>query len=183
MTNQQHCQSCGMPMAAPEDFGKQYDGTKSEDFCCHCYPEGMFNNPQETLAEMVATCAPYLVESGDSPNLAAATEMLEAFLPTLKRWKPTGQIITFHLKEGTTPEAFLAASDRLQSEFLSQAPGFISRQLMVIDGVWTDWVIWQTMGAAEAAMHNSMSHEAGQAFLAMVGDVVEQQYYPLERAY
>jgi len=87
MENLIHCQSCGMPMSEDADYGKNADGSKNEDYCCHCYPNGAFNNPKETLHEMIESCAPFLVEAGECPDNESARKMLSEFLPTLKRWK------------------------------------------------------------------------------------------------
>ena len=34
------CQSCGMPLTAPEQFGKNADGTTNGDYCVYCCPNG-----------------------------------------------------------------------------------------------------------------------------------------------
>jgi len=86
MQNEIHCQSCGMPMTGDDMFGKNADGSKNEDYCCHCYPNGMFENPLETIEEMIESCVPYIVEAGACPDADSARKMLAEFLPTLKRW-------------------------------------------------------------------------------------------------
>lgn len=88
MTNQ--CQSCAMPLTNPEDYGKNTDGTPSADYCCHCYPAGAFNNPNETLEEMINSCAPFMADDPDCPfynDLAGAKNYLGETLPNFKRWK------------------------------------------------------------------------------------------------
>jgi len=87
MTDAKFCQSCGMPMTEENLFGKNADGSKNEDYCCYCYPNGAFNNPDETLEEMIETCAPFLVEAGECPDTETAKKMLAEHLPTLKRWR------------------------------------------------------------------------------------------------
>ena len=87
MENVLFCQSCGMPMGEEGLFGKNADGSKNEDYCCYCYPNGAFNSPDETLEEMIETCVPFLVEAGECPDVESARKMLSEFLPTLKRWK------------------------------------------------------------------------------------------------
>jgi hypothetical protein len=74
-------------MAQETDFGKNGDGSKNTDYCCHCYPNGAFNNPDETLEEMIDSCAPFLIEYGVCSDLDAAKKMLGEQLPFLKRWK------------------------------------------------------------------------------------------------
>jgi len=184
MENQIHCQSCGMPMTAEPEYGKNADGSKNEDYCCHCYPNGAFTNPSETMEEMIETCVPFIVEAGDfAKDEKSARKLLTEFLPTLKRWKKQGMIISFKLKDGVTVEDFLAASDEIQENYLSQCKGFISRQLMIIDGTWTDWVIWETIADANNSMEQSMESESGKKFTALVGEILEYNLYPLERAY
>ena len=92
-------------------------------------------------------------------------------------------IITFKLKDDVSSEDFLAASDEIQEKYLSKCKGFISRQLMMIDGVWTDWVIWETMADANIAMEQSMADESAKKFTSLIGEIVENNFYPLERAY
>ena len=87
MQNENYCQSCGMPMTEDALFGKNADGGKNEDYCCYCYPNGAFSNPNETMEEMIESCAPFIVEAGEAPDAESAKKMLEEFLPTLKRWK------------------------------------------------------------------------------------------------
>ena len=87
MENMKFCQSCGMPLTEEALHGKNADGSKSEDYCCYCFPNGAFNSPDETLEQMIETCIPYLVESGDAPDEEGARKMLQAHLPNLKRWK------------------------------------------------------------------------------------------------
>ena len=87
MENLIHCQSCGMPMTEDSHYGKNTDGSKNEDYCCHCYPDGAFTNPNETMEEMIESCVPYLVEDGVCSDNESARKMLSEFLPTLKRWK------------------------------------------------------------------------------------------------
>ena len=183
MENMIHCQSCGMPMTEENLFGKNADGSKNEDYCCYCYPNGAFENPNETMEEMIEACIPYMVEAGVCPDNDSARTLLTEFLPTLKRWKKQGMIISFKLKDGVSAEEFLLASDEIQDNYLSKRKGFIARQLMIIDGVWTDWVIWETMTDAENAMHQSMENESAQKFTSFVGEVLEHNLYPIERSY
>jgi hypothetical protein len=35
-----HCMSCNMPMKKEDDFGTNADGTKNEEYCCHCLVNG-----------------------------------------------------------------------------------------------------------------------------------------------
>lgn len=78
------CQSCGMPLNSEEMYGKNVDGTKNEDYCIYCYPEGKFNNPNETLVEMVESCIPFMMKDGYTEE--EARNYLNTTLKDLKRW-------------------------------------------------------------------------------------------------
>ena len=80
------CQSCGMPLTAPEQFGKNADGTTNGDYCVYCCPDGEANM-RGTLDEMIDFCAPLEVKLGLFPDEKAARDALSAYLPTLKRWR------------------------------------------------------------------------------------------------
>ncbi|WP_167958738.1 zinc ribbon domain-containing protein [Anaerosporobacter faecicola] len=82
------CQSCGMPMTEEEQFGTNADGTKNEEYCKYCYSNGSFGK-DETLEEMIESCAPFMVQEGDCKTIEEAKEMLKEYLPTLKRWRNT----------------------------------------------------------------------------------------------
>jgi len=184
MENTIHCQSCGMPLTEEPSYGKNADGTKNTDYCCYCYPSGAFNNPSETMEEMIESCVHFLVEDGEfAKDAESARKLLTEFLPTLKRWKKHGMIISFKLKDGVTAEEFLSASDEAQEKFLSKCKGYICRQLMIADGAWTDWVIWETMADANSAMEKSMENESAVKFTSLIGETLDYSLYPLERAY
>ena len=78
------CQSCEMPLAKPEDFGREADGSASPDYCRHCYENGAFANPDETMEEAIESCIPYCREEFESGE-AARKHFMESF-PELKRW-------------------------------------------------------------------------------------------------
>ena len=80
------CQSCGMPISKEEYYGKNADGSKNEDYCSYCFPNGEFNNPNETMDEMIEACIPHVIEAGVCPDEESAKKMMQEFLPTLKRW-------------------------------------------------------------------------------------------------
>ena len=81
------CQSCGLcPIADENMCGTNADGSKSDDYCRYCFPNGAFNKPDETMEEMVESCAPDLVEYEGYADLEAAKKYLRELYPTLKRW-------------------------------------------------------------------------------------------------
>ena len=84
MENAIHCQSCYMPMDAPEKFGTEADGSPSSDYCVHCFKKGDFLW-KATLEEAVESNIPWWRGEGESDDIARA-RIMEVF-PKLKRWK------------------------------------------------------------------------------------------------
>ncbi|MCL2610929.1 MAG: zinc ribbon domain-containing protein [Defluviitaleaceae bacterium] len=87
MENEIFCQSCGMPMTEENLHGKNKDGSKNEDYCCYCFPNGEFTNPNETLEQMIESCIPFIIEAGEAPDEDSARKMCQEYMPNLKRWK------------------------------------------------------------------------------------------------
>lgn len=79
------CQSCGMPMENAEMYGINKDGSKNDEYCIYCYPNGEFNNPNETFEEMVETCVPFMMKEGYTEE--QARNYLNETLKDLKRWQ------------------------------------------------------------------------------------------------
>lgn len=80
------CQSCAMPMTQEEHFGKNIDGTKNEDYCAYCIPEGVLDS-ECTMEEMIETCIPFALEAGVYKDAEEAREGMKGYFPTLKRWQ------------------------------------------------------------------------------------------------
>lgn len=80
------CQSCGMPMETEEVFGQNADGSKNQDYCVHCFKNGKFNSPNETVEEMIETCVPFYAEA-QKVSKEEARKVLKEILPQLKRWR------------------------------------------------------------------------------------------------
>ena len=80
------CQSCGMPMRSPDQYGRHADGQENPEYCIYCCPKGE-ENMTGTLEEMIRFCAPLEVKLGLHPDEATARARLAAYLPTLRRWK------------------------------------------------------------------------------------------------
>ncbi len=76
------CQSCAMPLAKPEDFGTAADGSKSEEFCTHCYQGGEYTAPDMNIDQMADIVAGFMDKSGDEAAKAARES-----LAGLKRWR------------------------------------------------------------------------------------------------
>ena len=79
-----YCQSCHMLLETEDERGTNNDGTKSEDYCVHCFEKGEFTGYQ-TLEEVIEDSVNYAELAGLTKE-----EMLEyakKIYPTLKRWK------------------------------------------------------------------------------------------------
>lgn len=83
--NMNICQSCGMPMQTEELQGLNKDGSKCEDYCIYCYPNGEFNSPNETLEEMIESCIPFMMKEGLTEEESRLH--LQTTLKSLKRWQ------------------------------------------------------------------------------------------------
>jgi len=77
------CQSCAMPMDEPEKFGQETDGSRNDDYCCHCWKNGKFAY-NSTLEQAVEDNIPWWRGEGESDDVARA-RIMEVF-PKLKRW-------------------------------------------------------------------------------------------------
>ena len=188
MENKLICQRCAMPLEGEgadngqSFFGTNADGSKNEEYCCYCYENGEFAYPDATMEEVIEGCLPHVVPDVFE-NEAVAKAAMNEFFPTLKCWKKTGMIISFKLKDGVQKDDFLTASDEIQENYLSKCKGFITRQLMSIDGVWTDWVIWETLPDAENSMKKCVDNESAERFAALIDEVMEEGLYTIERNY
>ena len=78
------CQSCGMMIEDPEDYGTESDGSKNEEYCIHCYKKGKFtfNGSLDEFIEKQIEFSTRVL--GISP--AEAEMDLNMKLPTLNRW-------------------------------------------------------------------------------------------------
>lgn len=82
---QKICQSCGMPMEGKEDlYGLNADGSLSEDYCKHCFENGMFTT-ECTMEEMIDFCAKHIAEQNLGTEEELRGKMLKVY-PTFKRW-------------------------------------------------------------------------------------------------
>lgn len=67
-------------------YGTEKNGEKSQDFCNDCYQNGAFTT-NITKARMIEVSIPYLLKEKPGINEAEARAEMEAFFPTLRRWK------------------------------------------------------------------------------------------------
>ena len=79
------CQSCGMPMAKDEDFGTEYDGSFSKEYCIYCYQNGEFTEPEVTIDIMAEKGGAIMSQMYDIPP-EKAVEFAREQLSCLKRW-------------------------------------------------------------------------------------------------
>ncbi len=85
-----YCQSCGMPLESDEVKGTNADGSKSQEYCAYCYKDGDYCQAM-TMQEMIELNLQYLDDwnkmTSEPQTAEQVRAQLEAFLPTLKRWK------------------------------------------------------------------------------------------------
>lgn len=79
------CQSCGMPMEKPSDFGTNHNGKPNEDYCNYCYKLGDFTSDRMSLERMVEKLIPRVVNMGMPED--KARKMAYDKLSNLKRWE------------------------------------------------------------------------------------------------
>ncbi|WP_421909216.1 zinc ribbon domain-containing protein [Methanolacinia petrolearia] len=83
--NAKTCQSCGMPMTKPEDFGTEADGSSSVEYCMYCYQNGSFTEPDITMEEMAEKGGAIMSQMFEIPAEKAVGFAKEQ-LSCLKRW-------------------------------------------------------------------------------------------------
>ncbi len=74
-----------MPLRKDEDFGTNRDGSRSAEYCFHCFQDGAFVDEGITLQEKIEKNVRVGMEMGMSKQ--AARYMAETVLPMLKRWR------------------------------------------------------------------------------------------------
>lgn len=85
--NENLCQSCGKPMGHTDDlYGTEKNGTKNKDYCEDCYKCGEFTT-KISKERMIEVSIPYLMKEKPWLSEDVARKEMEAFFPTLKRWK------------------------------------------------------------------------------------------------
>lgn len=84
------CQSCGMPLHDPNEYGTNADGSFNDEYCKYCYAEGKFTK-QCTMDEMIDHCAQFVEEfnkdSEQKMTREEAIKQMRMFFPHLKRWR------------------------------------------------------------------------------------------------
>ena len=80
-----NCQSCGMPLRKEQDFDTNADGSKSNEYCFHCFQKGKFLDEGISLQEKIDKNIKFAIQMGMSED--KARKMASSVLPKLKRWK------------------------------------------------------------------------------------------------
>ncbi|NJD03402.1 MAG: transcriptional regulator [Ruminiclostridium sp.] len=80
------CQSCAMPLGAPDMFGTNADGSRNEDYCAYCYKGGAFTS-ETTMDEMIEMCVPFVSKGDPWPDEETARKAMQEMFPQLKRWR------------------------------------------------------------------------------------------------
>ncbi|MEM1241042.1 MAG: antibiotic biosynthesis monooxygenase [Cyanobacteria bacterium P01_H01_bin.26] len=76
------------------------------------------------------------------------------------------EVATFKLKEGVTPDEFYVVDQAVETQHVSQQPGFISRESAVSDdNEWLVIVHWRSIADAEASMASFSSAPATAEFM------------------
>jgi hypothetical protein len=85
------CQSCGMPLSKDAlGGGTNSDGSRSVEYCSHCYRDGRFTEPALSVDEMMVKVEGKL-RAMHIPGFLA--RRVTRNIPQLRRWQkaPAGQ--------------------------------------------------------------------------------------------
>jgi hypothetical protein len=74
-----------MPLQKQEDFGTDADGSKSKEYCFHCFQGGKFLDEGISLQGKIDKNVSFAKMMGMSEE--QARQMASTILPKLKRWK------------------------------------------------------------------------------------------------
>lgn len=80
------CQSCGMPLEKPADFGTAANGSRINDYCRFCFQNGAFTAPNISMEGMIDKCVTMMGQQGIMPE-AQARALMTQVIPKLKRWQ------------------------------------------------------------------------------------------------
>ncbi|MEM9360348.1 MAG: hypothetical protein AAGB04_29565 [Pseudomonadota bacterium] len=78
------------------------------------------------------------------------------------------EIATVVLKQGVAPEAFAKVDQAVESEHVSQQPGFISRETALNGRTWLVIVHWRSVKDAKASMASFAKAPAAAKFISMI---------------
>ncbi len=80
------CQSCGVNLKKPTEFGTTATRCIDINYCRYCYWKGEFTEPDITMEQMIEKVAKSIVAQSKMPMEKALTVAGE-LVPTLKRWQ------------------------------------------------------------------------------------------------
>ena len=80
------CQSCGMPLAEPVQYGSNSDGTPNLEYCTYCFQKGGFTNPSMKQDEMVDLVTRFWADR-NGVALGSARRTVGPMIAGLKRWR------------------------------------------------------------------------------------------------
>ena len=75
-----------MPMRDESDYGTNDDSTVNSDYCCYCYDNGEFTEPDMTLEEMSDKVRDMMINDQNMPE-TDVSNFINKQLPNLKRWQ------------------------------------------------------------------------------------------------
>ena len=81
------CQSCGMPIVTAEDCGSDALGSRSFEYCYHCYSGGKFTDEGISVEGKIEQCVKMAVTKGMPES--EARKMARHTIPKLTRWLKT----------------------------------------------------------------------------------------------
>lgn len=84
------CQSCGMPLDDPAQYGTNADGSQNEEYCSYCYAGGKFLF-ECSMEEMIEFCLPQMAKANPQLGEEGARQAMRQWFPTLGRWKKAEQ--------------------------------------------------------------------------------------------
>ena len=80
------CQSCGIPIKHPTEFGRTASGATDIKYCRYCLEKGEFTNKDITVEEMIEKVASALAAK-EKIDVEAAREKVGSIIKSLDRWK------------------------------------------------------------------------------------------------
>ena len=78
------CQSCAMPLERDEDLATNADGSKNQEYCCHCFKEGVFIDSDISMDRFIEKVSEIMKGMQMPDDVIIQTQ---AMIPTLKRWR------------------------------------------------------------------------------------------------
>jgi C4-type Zn-finger protein len=80
------CQSCGIPIKHPTEFGRTASGAMEIKYCGYCIEKGEFTDKDITVEGMIEKVAGALAKK-EKIDLEAAKGKVGGIIASLDRWK------------------------------------------------------------------------------------------------